>query len=145
MACENCKALIERIDELERMVKNQELLISRMIERKEVMCLKKELLKDLLLIKFNIQVIPPKATQYLDKKNPDEVLGYVKKWIEEQTQFSNSPTKCNENARAVWASLDGSLTKDWVSQSTQTDLSFAAYSFQKMLEKMEEFNKFNDV
>jgi hypothetical protein len=41
--------------------------------------------------------------------------------------------------------LDGSLTKDWVYQSTQNDSSFSKYSFESMIEKMRLINKMTDA
>jgi hypothetical protein len=159
MDCENCKVLSVRINKLEQDIEElkfrnnkleqrievQNKLISRMNEQMQVMCLKKKLLNEMLLIKFNIQVIPPNTSQYLDKKNIDDVEDYVKNWIRNNSRFSYDITKCNENARAVWASLDGSLTKDWVYQSTQNDTSFSKYSFESMVEKMKLFNEMTNA
>ena len=82
MDCENCKVLsvrnnkleqdIEelkfRTNKLEQRIEVQNRLISQLEERMQVMCVKRKLLNEMLFIKFNIQVIPPKTSQYLDKK-----------------------------------------------------------------------------
>lgn len=106
------------------------------IERNQVIQNKRELLTEMLTKCFhmNIQDIKMRTAQHeplRQETTPYEIVSAVKHWVNYYWKYDTN--RCDLNARACWATICGSVNRDWVICRTGTIHIFNAQFIQNKI------------